>query len=423
MAEYYGKIKLAPHIVSWMDKVNNIYLTDNGRTFKCVTDDMDLEPIGKGIDAGLIIPYSDEGDGSRMPKFCFGCDGHIERAGVLAPYYPKYDVMPDAQSLPRIIIVGDSEVKQRLSIVVKVYVESLPELEDGTLGVVQIVPALADDCLTITPVSQEIREDNFADGVEFTIEAGNELCSEEIQFLADGYAVGKFQVNIIENPVTINFMRNGQPVTSEYIQLARGVQDLSEYYVALSDGSDTEVTFTIQNSDESEAIEFVGDAKNIPMEFYDNLLIMPTDWKQAVVATVKAECEFGEVVKTVIVPEMKMMYQIASMDNIAAADAIADEEIPYIISCLNKPVGQTEGYWNLQTEATPGDVGYTYLIKPKAANDLNLVVKDILSMPMPIETGALASGEALLIHNVEYDIQYADATGGWNGMTAMVVKA
>ena len=423
MAQYYGKIKLAPHIVSWVDRVNNIYLTDTGRTFKCVTDDMDLEPIGKGLDAGLIVAYSDEGDGSKLPRFCFGCSGHIATPGVLAPYYEKYDVIPGAQSLPRIIITGDAQVPQRLSVALKVFVESLPEDEDGNLLPVQIVPACAHDCVTFVPEVLEINELNFNDGVEVVVTAGEDMCMEELEFIADGYAVGRFQLEIIENPVTINFMRNGAEVTSNYIQIARGAQDLGEYYVALSDGSDIEVTFTIQNSDGSDPITFVGDAKNIPLEFYDDNLIMPTDWKQAVVATVKAECVYGSVEKTIIVPEMKMMYQIASMDNIGAADAIADSEIPYIIGCLNKPVGPTEGLWNLQAEATPGDMGYTYLIKPKAANDLNLVVKDILSMDMPIEQGALASGEALLIHNVEYDIQYADATGGWNGMQAIVVRA
>lgn len=105
--QYYGVIKLAPHIPAWYDFKNEIYLTCGKRWFKCVTDDMDLKPILKGLKAGLIVWDSVENigtgpaDDAKMPVATFQCHCNIEdegygiiEEGVLAPYEPEYDIIP-----------------------------------------------------------------------------------------------------------------------------------------------------------------------------------------------------------------------------------------------------------------------------------------------------------------------------------------
>lgn len=106
--QYYGVIKLAPHIPAWYDAVNEIYLKSDKRWFKCVTDDMDLKPILKGLKAGLIIWDSVENigtgpaDDAKMPVVTFQCKCAIEEEGfgiieegILAPYEPEYDIVPN----------------------------------------------------------------------------------------------------------------------------------------------------------------------------------------------------------------------------------------------------------------------------------------------------------------------------------------
>lgn len=105
--QYYGVIKLAPHIPAWYDFKNEIYLTCGKRWFKCVTEDMDLKPILKGLKAGLIVWDSVENigtgpaDDAKMPVATFQCHCNIEEEGygiieegVLAPYEPEYDIIP-----------------------------------------------------------------------------------------------------------------------------------------------------------------------------------------------------------------------------------------------------------------------------------------------------------------------------------------
>ena len=111
--QYYGVIKLAPHIPAWYDFQNEIYLTCGKRWFKCVTDDMDLKPILKGLKAGLIVWDSVENigtgpaDDAKMPVATFQCHCNIEEEGfgiieegVLAPYEPEYDVIPNPVENP-----------------------------------------------------------------------------------------------------------------------------------------------------------------------------------------------------------------------------------------------------------------------------------------------------------------------------------
>lgn len=106
--QYYGVIKLAPHIPAWYDATNEIYLTCDGRWFKCVTDDMELKPILKGLKAGLIM-WDSVGnigtgpeDDAKMPVVTFQCHCNVDKKGfgiieegVLAPYEPEYDVVPN----------------------------------------------------------------------------------------------------------------------------------------------------------------------------------------------------------------------------------------------------------------------------------------------------------------------------------------
>ena len=111
--QYYGVIKLAPHIPAWYDFKNEIYLTCGKRWFKCVTDDMDLKPILKGLKAGLIVWDSVENigtgpaDEAKMPVVTFQCHCNIEEEGfgiieegVLAPYEPEYDILPNPVENP-----------------------------------------------------------------------------------------------------------------------------------------------------------------------------------------------------------------------------------------------------------------------------------------------------------------------------------
>ncbi len=57
MAEkiYYTIVKLAPHVSSWCDTENNIYLSTPNKTFKRLKEGCDMKMINKGVKAGLII--------------------------------------------------------------------------------------------------------------------------------------------------------------------------------------------------------------------------------------------------------------------------------------------------------------------------------------------------------------------------------
>ena len=57
MAEkiYYTIVKLAPHVSSWCDTENNIYLSTPNKTFKRLKEGCNMTMINKGVKAGLII--------------------------------------------------------------------------------------------------------------------------------------------------------------------------------------------------------------------------------------------------------------------------------------------------------------------------------------------------------------------------------
>lgn len=51
----YYVIKLAPHVSSWCDLENNIYLSVPNKTSKRLKEGCDMKMINKGVKAGLII--------------------------------------------------------------------------------------------------------------------------------------------------------------------------------------------------------------------------------------------------------------------------------------------------------------------------------------------------------------------------------
>ena len=53
--QYYTVVKLAPHVSSWCDIENNIYLSIPNKTFKRLKEGCDMKMINKGVKAGLII--------------------------------------------------------------------------------------------------------------------------------------------------------------------------------------------------------------------------------------------------------------------------------------------------------------------------------------------------------------------------------
>lgn len=57
MAEkvYYTIVKLAPHVSSWCDTENNIYLSTPNKTFKRLKEGCNMAMINKGVKAGLVI--------------------------------------------------------------------------------------------------------------------------------------------------------------------------------------------------------------------------------------------------------------------------------------------------------------------------------------------------------------------------------
>ena len=97
---YIGVIKLAPHIRAWADPKNKIHLVNNGRYFKCILDDYDLEPIMKGLKEGLIVETTafaegtaDADDGARLPRYCGYniCQLHLIKEAVAADYLEDVD--------------------------------------------------------------------------------------------------------------------------------------------------------------------------------------------------------------------------------------------------------------------------------------------------------------------------------------------
>ena len=52
---YYTIVKLAPHVSSWCDIENNIYLSRPNKMFKRLKEGCDMKMINKGVKAGLII--------------------------------------------------------------------------------------------------------------------------------------------------------------------------------------------------------------------------------------------------------------------------------------------------------------------------------------------------------------------------------
>ena len=62
MAEkiYYTIVKLAPHVSSWCDTENNIYLSTPNKTFKRLKEGCDMKMINKGVKAGLIYLVEQE---------------------------------------------------------------------------------------------------------------------------------------------------------------------------------------------------------------------------------------------------------------------------------------------------------------------------------------------------------------------------
>lgn len=53
--QYYTVVKLAPHVSSWCDINNNIYLSMSKRPYRRIEEGCDMTMINKGVKAGLII--------------------------------------------------------------------------------------------------------------------------------------------------------------------------------------------------------------------------------------------------------------------------------------------------------------------------------------------------------------------------------
>lgn len=200
--QYYGVIKLAPHIPAWYDAENEIYLTCDGRWFKCVTEDMNLKPILKGLKAGLIMWDSvgnigtGPDDDAKMPVVTFQCHCNIEEKGfgiieegVLAPYEPEYDVVPNMPAPEQGEQKGNVEIKIKQGdveieeVIIKRGVKELADL---------VIEVVAENC-TMTPAHFKFDLVNSMDVVEGCegVDVVDQAIGEDGMILVKGLAQPK----------------------------------------------------------------------------------------------------------------------------------------------------------------------------------------------------------------------------------------
>ena len=367
--QYYGVIKLAPHIPAWYDAENEIYLVCNKRWFKCVTDDMNLKPIMKGIKAGLIMWDTVENigtgpaDDAKLPVVTFQCHCNIEKEGfgiieegVLAPYEPEYDVIPE------------------------------PPKQDEEPG--------------------EDPEDPPVDPEEPPVDP------EEPE--------GKLEIKIKQNDVEV-----------EEVIINRGVVEISDLMleVIAENCVATIADFKFDLINNTDALDgFKGvDVINMPIEEDGKIMVkdlaQPKDYKECQVAVLKihgfCQCEEPHKVEKEIiikVAEAKMFCDECPIVDVYNPDELEIQGLDYLLERMDKEIAPI-AKWDCDEDENAGTfMGNFILFSPIDAN-LELIAWDILGFEFTIEK------PGVIIHNgIEYNVQYLDLLQGKNGVQIEIAQ-
>jgi hypothetical protein len=364
--QYYGVIKLAHHIPAWCDMVNNIHLTRGGRWFKCVTDDMDLKPILKGIKAGLIEWASVEeigtgvDEGAKLPIVTFQCRCDVEEKGygvieegVLAPYDPSYDEIPGAPEKP------EEPEEPGVDPEPEPEPDPKPEKPEAKLNV------------KIMYNNAEVEEVIIERGLK-TIELLAEIEVENCAFTFENL---KFDViNIAE------CLEGCEGVDVQGVQVVDGVLSI--------DG-----------------------------------LVFPKDYHECEVAKVMiyGECGCEEekhtVEKEVIIKakECKMFFDDCPIQNVYNPDELEVQGLDFVLAGMDMEVGPIDRMPIDEEDEKPGAfLGWYILFAPEEAG-LQFEAWDAVGGDFAIEEPG-----CIVVNGVSYKVQWLDLTSGKNGIDVQV---
>ena len=374
--QYYGVIKLAPHIPAWYDAVNEIYLTAKKRWFKCVTDDMDLKPILKGLKAGLVVWDSVENigtgpaDDAKMPVVTFQCHCNIEEEGfgiieegVLAPYEPEYDIIPEQ-----------------------------PKEEESPVE---------------PPVDPEPEE---------PVDPDPEPEPEEPE---EPEVKNKLEIKIKQNDVEV-----------EEVIIERGTVELSNLVLEIvAEGCEAgfeNFKFDLVNSKNVlEGCEGV-DVVDQPIE--DGIIMIqglaqPKNFIECEVAVLKVHgqcnCEEPHMVEKEVVikvAEAKMFCDECPIVEVYNPDELEVQGLDFLLERMNMEVGPIAKRDFDEDENAGTFMGNFILFAPVDAG-LELMAWDVLGGEFTIENPGI-----IIVNGIEYDVQYLDLLSGKNGIQIEVVQ-
>ena len=370
--QYYGVIKLAPHIPAWYDFQNEIYLTCGKRWFKCVTDDMDLKPILKGLKAGLIVWDSVENigtgpaDDAKMPVATFQCHCNIEKEGygiieegVLAPYEPEYDIIPNPVENPD---EGDDPEEPPVN----------PDPEP--------------------PVDPEEPEP--------PVDPEPENKKLEIKIKQDDVEVKEVIINRgqVELELMLEVVAEGCEAPMENFKF-----DVVNSADVLEQGKGEDVVD-----------QPIGEDGKIMVKG----LAQPKDFKECEVARIKVHgqcnCEEPHMVEAEVVikvKEAKMFFNDCPIVDVYDPDDLETQGLDYILAGMDMPIEPMPRMPIDEEDEEPGAfLGWWILFAPEDAN-LEFEAWDAVGANFTIEQPG-----CIVVHGISYKVQWLDLTGGKNGI-------
>ena len=377
--QYYGVIKLAPHIPAWYDFQNEIYLTCGKRWFKCVTDDMDLKPILKGLKAGLIVWDSVENigtgpaDDAKMPVATFQCHCNIEKEGygiieegVLAPYEPEYDIIPNPVENPD---EGDDPEEPPVN----------PDPEP--------------------PVDPEEPEP--------PVDPEPENKKLEIKIKQDDVEVKEVIINRgqVELELMLEVVAEGCEAPMENFKF-----DVVNSADVLEQGKGEDVVD-----------QPIGEDGKIMVKD----LAQPKDFKECEVARIKVHgqcnCEEPHMVEAEViikVKEAKMFFNDCPIVDVYDPDDLETQGLDYILAGMDMPIEPMPRMPIDEEDEEPGAfLGWWILFAPEDAN-LEFEAWDAVGANFTIEQPG-----CIVVHGISYKVQWLDLTSGKIGIEVEVHNA
>ena len=373
--QYYGVIKLAPHIPAWYDFKNEIYLTCGKRWFKCVTDDMDLKPILKGLKAGLIVWDSVENigtgpaDDAKMPVVTFQCKCQVEEEGfgiieegVLAPYEPEYDIIPKPT-------------------------DNSPEEDPED-----------------PPVDPEPEEPPVDPEPEEPEEPENKKL--EIKIKQDDVEVKEVIIN------------RGQ------VELNLVLEVIAEGCVAPMENFKFDVVNNADVLEQCKGEDVVDQPIGENGEIMVKGLAQPKDFNECQVAVIrvhgKCNCEEPHEVEAEVIVKVekaKMFFNECPIVDVYNPDELEVQGLDFILADMTKEIGPVERR-SLDGDENAGEfMGNYVLFAPKDAG-LKLNAWDALGGDFAIENPGV-----IVVNGIEYDVQYLDLLTGKYGIEIEVAQA